>query len=49
MVRSLGMDIIAEGVERLEQAEYLSSLGCHEMQGFYFYEPMPVSEYEKLQ
>ena len=48
MVRSLGMKLISEGVETIEQARFLQSLGSTEMQGFYFYKPMPVQEYEKL-
>lgn len=47
MVDSLGMDLIAEGVETAEQADFLLSRGCPRMQGFYFYRPMPASEYEK--
>ncbi|ETP72823.1 EAL domain-containing protein [Lachnospiraceae bacterium JC7] len=48
MIRSLGMKLIAEGVEDAEQADFLDSLGCKEMQGFCFYKPMPVEEFEKL-
>jgi EAL domain-containing protein (putative c-di-GMP-specific phosphodiesterase class I) len=48
MVQALGMGIIAEGVENSDQAEYLHGLGCSEMQGFYYYKPMPADEYEKL-
>ena len=48
MTHSLGMQLIAEGVENAAQAEFLSSQGCSEMQGFYFYEPMTVGELEKL-
>ena len=48
MIRSLGMKLIAEGVGNDEQACFLNSLGCTEMQGFYFYKPMPVEEFEKL-
>ena len=48
MAHSLGMDLIAEGVEYNEQAAFLSALGCTDMQGFYFYKPMPVDEFEKL-
>ena len=46
MVRDLGMELIAEGVERESQAEFLLSRGCNEMQGFYFYKPMPVEQLE---
>ena len=48
MVRALGMDLIAEGVETAEQAEFLESYGCSDMQGYYFYKPMPVQEFERL-
>ena len=47
MVDMLGMKLIAEGVETPEQAEFLYSRGCQEMQGYYFYKPMPVEEFEK--
>ncbi len=48
MIRSLGMKIIAEGVENESQAEFLRDQGCAEMQGFWFYKPMPVQELEKI-
>ena len=47
MVRALGMRMIAEGVETEEQASFLRSKGCPEMQGFRFYKPMPVEDFEK--
>ena len=49
MVDSLGMRIIAEGVEDEAQARFLQSQGCTEMQGFRFYKPMPVQDFEQLQ
>ena len=48
MVRSLGMAMISEGVETIEQAYFLKTQGCAEMQGYFFYKPMPVEEFEKL-
>ena len=48
MVRSLGMNLIAEGVENVAQARFLNSRGCSEMQGFYFYKPMSVQEFENM-
>ncbi|MBP3242146.1 MAG: EAL domain-containing protein [Oribacterium sp.] len=48
MAKLLGMDIIAEGVETKEQAEFLKSLGCTEMQGYFFHKPMPVEKFEAL-
>lgn len=48
MINLLGMKMIAEGVETVEQADFLKSRGCSEMQGYYFYKPMPVQDFEKL-
>ena len=48
MVRSLGMTLISEGVETLEQARFLQSEGSTEMQGFYFFRPMPVEDFERI-
>ena len=48
MVRSLGINLIAEGVEKIEQARFLQGLGSTEMQGYYFYKPMSVRDFEKL-
>jgi EAL domain-containing protein (putative c-di-GMP-specific phosphodiesterase class I) len=48
MVELLEMKMIAEGVETIEQADFLRDQGCSEMQGYYFYKPMPVKEFEKL-
>ena len=48
MINELGMNMIAEGVEQADQAEFLKSIGCAEMQGYYFYKPMPVQDYENV-
>ena len=48
MVHVLDMGVIAEGVETSEQAEFLKSEGCPEMQGYFFYKPMPVEEFEHV-
>jgi diguanylate cyclase (GGDEF)-like protein len=42
MAQSLGLNVVAEGVETEKQMEMLQSQGCHEMQGFLF--SQPVSE-----
>ena len=44
----LNLEVIAEGVETKEQADYLSSLKCDEAQGYYFGKPMPLREIEEL-
>lgn len=44
----LNMTILAEGVELPEQVQTLQQLNCDVIQGFYFYQPMPVYEAKKL-
>ena len=48
MTRTMGLPIIVEGVETKEQVEFLRTLGCRYMQGYYFYKPMPVRDFEAL-
>ncbi len=43
---SFGMEITAEGVETDEQMAVLRSLGCDEIQGYYFSRPLPADEFE---
>lgn len=40
--KSLGLSIIAEGVEKQEELEFLRSINCDSVQGYFFYRPMPV-------
>jgi len=42
--KSLGMQVIAEGVETLEQEAYIISEGCHEGQGYFYSKPLPARE-----
>ena len=44
VARSLRMDVVAEGVERLAQKEKLLELGCSVMQGYLFGRPVPVEQ-----
>ncbi len=46
--RSYGLSATAEGVENLEQAEYLSQSGCDFLQGFYFSRPISREDFEKI-
>jgi len=42
--KSLGMQVIAEGVETAEQEAYIIAEGCHEGQGYYYARPLPARE-----
>jgi PAS domain S-box-containing protein len=43
MARAMGLTIVAEGVETYAQVQYLSRIGCDEIQGYYFYRPMTLN------
>ena len=48
MVKKLGFETIAEGVETEEQFQYLNEISCDIIQGFYLGRPMPADDIEKL-
>lgn len=45
--KTLGLEVIAEGVETREQKDFLASIGCHAYQGFLLSRPVPVDEFEQ--
>ncbi len=45
MIKSIGIEIVAEGVETAETAQWLIDKGCDFIQGYYYAKPMPEDEY----
>ena len=43
----IGMEVITEGVETVDQLKMLSDMGCNNFQGYYFSKPIPAEEFEK--
>ncbi|WP_088328939.1 EAL domain-containing protein [Lacimicrobium sp. SS2-24] len=46
--KTLGIDVVAQGVEDAEQVTFLKQQGCHVMQGYHFSHPLPVQEFALL-
>ncbi|MDO5134731.1 MAG: EAL domain-containing protein [Eubacteriales bacterium] len=48
LTKTLGMEVLAEGVEEKHQADCLAEWGCTQAQGFYYSRPVPQEEYRRL-
>ncbi len=48
MAQLLGLGLIAEGVENTDQLDILKEAGCDIVQGYFFYRPMNVDDFNKL-
>jgi diguanylate cyclase (GGDEF)-like protein len=48
MAHSMGLRVIAEGVETEQQEQLLRSIGCDEVQGFFYAPPMSADEFERF-
>lgn len=47
MSKALGLTVVTEGVETIDQVNYLTGAGCDIFQGYYFSKPIPVADFEK--
>lgn len=48
IAKSSNVDIVSEGVEDEEYINYLKEIGGEMVQGFYYYKPMPLDDFQKL-
>jgi diguanylate cyclase (GGDEF)-like protein len=48
LAKSMGFSVLAEGVETEKQLMYITQRMCDEVQGFYYYKPLPAKEMEEL-
>ncbi|MDP3512181.1 MAG: EAL domain-containing protein [Sulfuritalea sp.] len=48
LARSLGLGVIAEGVETALQRDFLASVGCHAYQGYFFSRPLSIESFEEF-
>ena len=49
LAKDLNMKTVAEGIEEQEQVSFLKEAGCDRIQGYVFYKPMPIEDFEKLE
>jgi len=47
LARGLGLDVVAEGVEKRAQLTFLEKLGCNACQGYLLCPPLPAAEFEQ--
>jgi diguanylate cyclase (GGDEF)-like protein/PAS domain S-box-containing protein len=48
MAKALNLRVVAEGVEKQEQKQFLQQLGCHTSQGYLFCKPLSVADWEQF-
>lgn len=46
MGHTLGLSIVAEGVETEAQANFLTGVGCNDVQGYFYGKPVPCDQFQ---
>ena len=47
LAEQIGSHVVAEGIETEEQIEFLKSVGCRMVQGYYYSKPLPMADFER--
>ena len=47
MSHKLGIEVVAEGIEKKEQVDYLKRINCDMIQGYYFEKPISIEKFEE--
>ena len=47
LARKLNIEVVAEGIEVQSQIDYLRSVRCNQVQGYFFSKPLPIDAFEK--
>lgn len=48
LAKKLNVEVITEGIETKEQLDFVKKAGCHVIQGYYFYKPMQLEDFDQL-
>ena len=48
IAKDMGMHTVIEGVETQSQLDFLRSIGCQDIQGYYFSKPLPHQDFKEL-
>lgn len=46
LAKEIELKVVAEGIEKIEEVEFLKSIGCDTIQGYYFSKPISIEEFE---